>query len=431
MGDLDMNRRQFLGASAAAVLVAGTMAKGKVFGANDRIRTATIGVRSRGFDHVKAVTKRDDAEIVALCDVDSDVLASQANALKGLSGKDPKTYGDIRELLADGDIDAVTIAAPNHWHVLAAIWALQAGKHVYIEKPMSHTVFEGRQLVAAAEKYGKVLQHGTQRRSEPPHQRIAGRAKSGVIGNIYMAKCFVYRLRDPFSFPPSETPPPSLDWTLWQGPAPEKPFSRNYVHYNWHWFWHYGNGEIGNNGPHRTDIANWILDKGLPVETYATGGIFGYLDDARETPNTQMVTHTFADGAIFTIDVRNRYSDQPPADAFYGTEGYMINGRFFDKDDKEILDDQKPDEKASEGDSTDLHFANFFDAIKKGDPKAVNATAEQGHVAAALCHLGNISYLVKRAIRFDPKTETITGDDEANALLTRTYREGFEVPTLA
>jgi len=424
---MKMNRREFLGTSGAAVLVAGTMATGRVFGANERVRVASVGIGGRGWAHARTANARDDTEVVALCDVDAQVLKNRAAALKQVTGKTPKTYQDIRDLVADDGIDAVTFATPNHWHVLGAIWAMQAGKDVYLEKPISHTVWEGRQLVAAVEKYGRVLQHGTQRRSEPTSQRLVERARSGIIGKIYMARCGVYRFREPFKFPAEEAVPEGLNWTLWQGPAPEKPFSRNYVHYNWHWFWHYGNGEIGNNGPHRTDVVNWILDKGLPVETYSTGGIFGYGDDARETPNTQMVTHTFADGTVLVIDVRNRYTEGGAAIAAYGTEGHMLDGRFYGKDGKEIPDD-KTFEKL---DTTVVHIGNFIEAVKQGDPNAVHATAEQGHVAAALCHLGNISYRLHRSVRFDPKAEQFSGDDEANALLTRTYREGFEVPKLA
>jgi len=365
---------------------------------------------------------------VALCDVDRTILANRADEMKKITGKDVKIYVDIRELLADDEVDAITIATPNHWHVLCSIWGLQAGKHVYVEKPISHTIFEGRQLAAAVTKYGKVLEHGTQRRSEPAWQRAVERAKSGIIGDIYMSRVAVHRFRDPFNFPTDETPPPELDWTLWQGPATEKPFSRNYVHYTWHWFWHYGNGEIGNNGPHGTDIVNWVVDKGLPVQTSSAGGIFGYTEDARETPNTHVTTHTFADGTMMVIEVRNRYTDPSPEYAFYGSEGYMIDGRIFDAKGKEVPDDR---EIPKIGDPTVEHIANFIDAVKKDDPSAVNATAEQGHVAAGLCHLGNIAYRVGRTIRFDPKTETIQGDDEANALLTRVYREGFEVPRLA
>jgi len=421
------SRRHFLRASGAAVIAAGTVATGRVWGANERVRVASVGVGGRGWDHARTANAREDAEIVALCDVDQQILDNRVKEMSDINGKSVKGYRDVRDLLADGEIDAVTFGTPNHWHVLGSIWALQAGKHVYVEKPISHTVWEGRQLAAAAAKYGRVLEHGTQRRSEPAWQRAVERAKAGVIGNIYMARCAIYRFREPFMFPATEDPPANLDWTLWQGPAPEKPFSRNYVHYNWHWFWHYGNGEIGNNGPHATDIIHWIIDKGLPVKTYSSGGIFGYTEDTRETPNTQSVTHTFADGTVMLIDVRNRHTESGPSVCAYGTDGYMHDGRFFDKDGKEIPDDQTPEKV----DGTVAHFANFIEAVKKGDPSAVNATAEQGHIAASLCHLGNIAYRVGRSVQFDPKTEQFVGDDEANALLTRTYREGFEVPKLA
>ena len=424
---MGMNRRQFLGTSGAAVLAAGTMAKGRVFGANERVRVASVGVRGRGFDHALQAAECDDAETVALCDVDAQVLERRAADLKEKTGVAPRTYRDVRDLLADDAVDAVTFGVPNHWHVLGAVWAMQAGKDVYVEKPISHTVWEGRQLVAAVEKYGRVCQHGTQRRSDPACHRAVERVRSGIIGDIYMARCTIYRMRDAFEVAPEEPPPENLDWTLWQGPATDKPFSRNYVHYNWHWFWHYGNGEIGNNGPHRTDVVNWVLDKGLPVQTYSTGGIFGYTDDARETPNTQMTTHTFADGTVFVIDVRNRYTNGQAAVSFYGTEGYMLDTRLYGKDGKEIPDDQTP----AKVDTSRAHMAHFIQAVKNADPSAVPATAAQGHVAAALCHLGNVAYRVGRSIRFDPKTEQISGDDEANALLTRRYREGFEVPKLA
>ena len=425
---MGMTRRQFLGTSGAAVLAAGTVAGGRVAGANERIRIASVGVGGRGWAHVKAALASGQADVVALCDIDAQILANRAAELEKISGHKPKTYRDVRELVTDDAIDAVTFATPNHWHVLGAIWAMQHGKDVYLEKPISHTVFEGRQLAAAVKKYGRVLQHGTQRRSEPAYQHMVERARSGIIGDIYMARCPIFRFREAFNFPAAESPPENIDWTLWQGPAPERPFSRNFVHYNWHWFWHYGNGEIGNNGPHATDLANWIIDKGMPVKTSSQGGIFGYKDDVRETPNTQIVTHTFADGTLMVIDVRNRYTNSEGGNLLlFGTQGRMAGGKFYDTNNKEI-----PDEKPPGGvDSTLAHMANFLQAVKNADPKAVNATAEQGHIAASLCHLGNVSFLVGRSIEFDPKTEQVVGDDEANALLTRTYREGFEVPKLA
>ena len=322
---MEMSRKTFLSLSGGAVLAAGLTTRGRVWGANERVRLACVGLRGRGWAHAQAAAARDDVEIAALCDVDAEVLANRAAEAKQKTGTAPKTYRDIRDLLADDSIDAVTVATPNHWHVLCGIWAMQAGKDVYLEKPISHTVWEGRQLVAAAKQYGRVLQHGAQRRSDPVWHRAVERLRSGIIGDVYWAKCVIHGVREPFWFPKEETPPPSLDWTLWQGPAPEQPFSRNYVHYNWHWFWHYGNGEIGNNGPHWADLVNWMIDKGLPVETHSTGGIFGYDRDARETPNTQLVNHRFADGTLMQFEVVNRFCPSSPAVLLYGTAG--VHGR--------------------------------------------------------------------------------------------------------
>ncbi|MCP4643470.1 MAG: Gfo/Idh/MocA family oxidoreductase [bacterium] len=423
-----MNRRRFLGTASSAVLVAGTMATGKVFGANDRVRIGSAGLRGRGWTLGRTAHDLPDAELVALCDPDANVLAPRTQELKDASGKEPRAYNDIRDMVADPDIDAVTVGTPNHWHVLAAIWAMQNGKDVYVEKPISHTVFEGRQLVEAQKKHGRVVQHGTQRRSEPPWQRAAERIRSGLIGDIHMVRCNVTRFREPFSFPASQPVPDGLDWTLWQGPATEKPYSENYVHYNWHWFWHYGNAETGNNGPHRMDVANWYLDKGLPVRSYSTGGIFGYTDDARETPNFQSTTHTFADGTTLILDIRNRYTVSGPFIEGCGTKGHFNGTAFYDTDGNVIPDDQEL--PVVDKDTTKVHMAAFIKAVRAGDPAAVPATPLQGHIAAALCHLGNISYRVGRSIQFDPATEQVVGDEQANALLTRVYRPGFEVPKI-
>ncbi|MFP4502658.1 MAG: Gfo/Idh/MocA family protein [Candidatus Hydrogenedentota bacterium] len=419
-------RRQFFGMAGGAALAA-TALGSKAVAANDRIQVAGVGLRGQGWGLVRRAQQCKLAEVVALCDVDRKVLDKRAKELEELTGKQPKTYTDMRDLYENEGIDAVTIATPNHWHVLAAIWAMQAGKDVYCEKPISHTIFEGRQLVNAQQQTGRVLQHGTQRRSHAEWQRAVERAKNGVIGDIYMARSMITRRRDAFAYPMAEEAPTHLDWKLWQGPATEQPFSRNYVHYNWHWFWHYGNGEIGNNGPHRTDIVNWVFDKGLPTEISSTGGIFGYDEDARETPNTHVTHYTFADGAIYTMEVRNRPTEGGPFVALYGSKGYSKDTTFFDPDDNEIEDENPP---TASPDYSMSHMLGFLKAVQAQDPAAVPANAEQGHVAAALCHLGNIAYRTGRKLRFDPKTETFEGDEEANALLTRAYRKGFEVPDL-
>ena len=424
-------RRQFLGASASAILAAGTFARGQVFGANERIRAGVIGMRSRGDYLAKNLCKLDGVEVGAICDVDREVLEARAAEYKKDMNLSVKTYRDLRDLFTDKEIDVAVIAAPNHWHVLGAVWACQAGKDVYVEKPMSHTIWEGRQLVAAAEQTGRVVQVGTQRRSEPEWQRLIERLKAGVIGDIYHARAIHYSTRPPVPFHPDEAPPETLDWTLWQGPAPEKPFSRKYVHYDWHWFWHYGNGELGNNGPHYTDVANWALGKGLPVHIASQGGRYGYQDSA-ETPNVHTTTATFADGTLFTCEIRGRYSNDEggskSGNLFYGSNGYSVDTACYDAEGKEIPDENPPEK----GDPVRMHLTSFLNAVRTRNRDAVPAKPIDGHIGAAFCHLGNIAYRLGRDVTFDPATETFGGDAEANAFLTRSgYREGFEVPKLA
>ncbi|MFO7975619.1 MAG: Gfo/Idh/MocA family oxidoreductase, partial [Candidatus Hydrogenedentota bacterium] len=369
---MQMGRRRFLGASASAILAAGTFGGATVFGANDRIRAGIIGMRSRGNYLMRALTKVDGVEVGAICDVDEEVLEARAAEFKENVGKPVNTYGDLRDLLAADDIDVVFVAAPNHWHVLAALWACQAGKDVYVEKPMSHTIWEGRQLIAAAEQTGQIVQVGTQRRSEPQWQRLVERLKAGVIGDLYAARVIHFSPRPPVPLDPDEAPPETLDWTLWQGPAPEKPFSKKYVHYNWHWFWHYGNGEFGNNGVHYTDITNWALDKGLPVHIASEGGRYGY-EDSAETPNVQSTTATFADGTLFTCEIRGRYSNDEGGikggNLFYGSNGYAVGSTCYDSEGKEIPDENPPEN----GDAVLLHLANFLNAVRTRNQNAVPA----------------------------------------------------------
>lgn len=432
-----VSRRQFLG-NSTAVIVAGMAATGKVFGANDRVRVACIGIRGRGAGHIQFMAENPGSEVVALCDVDNDVLASAAKTLQEKTQKAPFTTVDMRELFSRDDVDAVTIATPNHWHTLAAIWACQAGKDVYVEKPLSHTVWEGRQLAAAAAKYGRVVQHGTQSRSEPGRIRSIARLHEGHIGDVYMARALCYKRRDSINVFPDEPAPEKLRWDLWQGPATEQPFNKNYVPYNWHWFWHYGNGDIGNQGVHEMDIAVWGINKGLPVRVHASGGRFGY-EDAGETPNTQIATFHYADGSMLVFEVRGRFTNDEATvrvgNLFYGANGYMtrrddagtVSFPVFGADGKEV-----PDPAPVERDPNDStrHFDNFIKAVRSRKPEDIQGNAVQGHISATHCHLANIAYRLGRELKFDPATETFVGDAEANALLTRAYRPGFEVPRL-
>lgn len=430
---MSMTRRRFLGSSAAAVLAAGTLAKGRVFGANDRVRIACVGIHGQGGSHIRGFTALDGAEVAALCDVDETVLEDRAKWLIETTGKTPKTYVDMRDVMADDSIDAVSFATPNHWHTLGAVWACQAGKDVYVEKPLSHTVWEGRQLVAAAKKYRRIVQHGTQRRSDPGWVRTMQRLRAGVIGEVYMARGLCYKTRNSIGVKPDTAPPDSLNWPLWQGPAPDRPFNPNYVHYNWHWFWDYGDGDLGNQGVHQMDIAVWGLGRGFPVRVTSVGGRFGYKDQG-QTPNTQVVAFTYGDGALLVFEVRGRATNDEGGarvgNLFYGSDGYSVEKTLYDKTGKEIPDETGPTEPIP---VTGNPYETFLRAVRSRNECDIAGTALDGHLASAHCHLGNIAYRVGHDLELDPSAERFVGAHSraANKLLTRRYRKGFEVPKLA
>ncbi len=441
---MQLTRRQFLRKTTTAVLVAGTIAKGKVFGANNRIRVCTIGFHGQGGSHIQDIlSMKEDAEYVALCDVDSEVLAQGAKFVEKSQGKAPRLYKDLREALQDKEIDAVTIATPNHWHSLAAIWACQAGKDVYVEKPLSHNIFEGRQLVAAAQKHGRIVQHGTQSRSNSTLIRDMKLIHEGFIGKINHSRGYVYKNgnRNAIGHGKPGPVPANLDWALWQGPSPEHEFQINvdrkkpglYVHYDWHWFWEYGNGEIGNQGVHEMDIACWGHNRGLPIKAYSSGGRYGWDDDG-QTPNTQATTFTYEDGSIMTFEVRNLGSFQEfdggnCGNSFFGTKGFYVRDKgFFTYKDGKMgerqsipVDAPKP-EKGSK-------WQHFFAAIRSRNPADMSVSTLEAHLSCVHCHLGNLAYRLGRSLEFDPKTERFK-DEEANRFLKRDYRTGFEVPQI-
>lgn len=429
---MKVSRRGFISASAA-VFTAGVFGRGTVFGANDRIRVACIGINGRGISHIEGFTKCRGSEVVALCDVDSKVLAARTKQLKEKTGKEPRVFVDMRDVMADQNIDAVAFATPNHWHTLGSVWACQAGKDVYVEKPLSHSVWEGRQLAAAAEKYGRVVVHGTQSRSDRTWLRAIQRLNEGVIGDVYMARALCYKNRDSIGNQEFKQPPTNLNWPLWQGPAKEQPYCDNYVHYNWHWFWEYGNGDIGNQGVHQMDIATWGLGMQLPVRVAGMGGRYGYQDQG-QTANTEICTFTYPDGRLLVFEVRGRATNDEAGvkigNLFYGSAGYMADRKFFDKDGKEIPDTNA---NADNEDDADDHFANFIKAVQSRKPEHNPAPASVGHISSAHCHLGNIAYRTQLTLTFDPATERFTGvgADDGNKLLKREYRPDFEVPQLA
>jgi predicted dehydrogenase len=364
-------------------------------------------------------------------------MRSWATTLEAATGKRPRLEPDIRRLMEDKNIDALIIASCNHWHTPGAILACQAGKHVYVEKPVSHNISEGRKLVEASRKYQRVISGGTQNRSKHRLQKAIRLVHDGVIGDIYMTRWLISGTRASIGFQQPERPPAYLHWDLWLGPAPEQPFHRNLVHYNWHWFWDFGNGEMGNNGTHFMDVARWALGEGLPVKVHAGGGRFGYKDQA-QTPNTLTASFEFASGKILTCDIRGVHTGEPSGWWFYGSDGSMFvpdSGDFkvywltnkspdpFRSFTKEMDEGVDPMQTGAIG-----HLANFYDAVRANDPKLLRASIEEIHRSTVLCHLANISYRVGRKLQFNPESEKFVGDAEADQLVTRQYRKPFIVP---
>ena len=431
---MELSRRKFLGSSTAAVMAAGTMVQGNVFGANEKLRVCVIGINGRGRSHIDGFQNANGSEVVALCDADGRILKRGARQFEAKYGKAPKTYMDMRDAFADPDIDAVSIATPNHWHALASIWAMQAGKDVYVEKPATHNIHEGQQLIAAAEKYDKIVQHGTQRRSDMKWARDIKLIQSGeIIGDMYMGRglCHKNGNRGSIGTHEDSEAPKGLDWRLWQGPASEKAYNKGYHPYTWHWFWHYGNGEIGNQGIHQLDVAVWGMNRGFPVEIYSAGGRYTY-DDMAETPNTNNITFTYEDGTMMVFEVRNRFTNHEDGvgvgNLFYANEGYYVEGKgFFDKNMKHIKidDDKYPIE------SGQSCWQNFVDSVKSRDKDSIKGNVLDAHYSSGHAHLANASFRLGTSLKFDPKTEKFIGNDEANAWLSRDYHPDFVVETIA
>jgi predicted dehydrogenase len=414
-----MKRRHFLVTAASAA------ASHSWAAANDRVRVAIIGVGSRGSDHIDELLPVANVEIAALVDPDGRRTEAAASTIFKKTGKQPKIDSDMRRIFDDKEIDAVTIATTNHWHALTAIWAMQAGKDAYVEKPVSHNVFEGIKLVEAARKYKRIAAGGTQRRWWGRWRKAVELMHAGVIGDIYQGNFFFPGRRDSIGFKEPKEPPAWLNWDLWLGPAPMQPYHENLVHYNWHWFWDFGNGELGNNGIHLIDIVRWAMRKRLPVRVHSTGGRFGYKDQG-QTPNTQNVTWTYDDGAMIVAQLRGLYTAEPMSWDFFGTKGHLhmnADGRF-----RITLGRNKQPEPDVEYPPNIDHFQNFAEAVRARDPKLLHAEIEETALSTALCHLGNISYRVGRDLRFDPAKMQFVGDSEANKLLTREYRKPYVVP---
>lgn len=429
----EISRRSFVQSAAAGTVAASSLlTKTAKADRNSTIRAAVLGVNGRGFNaHCPGFEGVDGVEVAVLCDPDEDLLKKRQAEFEKKYGHSVEIETDMRKVFDRKDIDVVGVATPNHWHSLATIWACQAGKDVYVEKPGSHNLFEGRKMIEAAAKYKRVVQHGVQLRSSVAMQEGVKHLRDGVIGDVYMARGLVYRWRPSIGKKLPESPPKNLDWDLWQGPAEARPFSRRYVHYNWHWHWDYGNGDVGNQGVHETDLCLWGLDVKLPSQITAMGGKFLW-DDDKETPE-QLTTNYFypEENRMIQFEVRpwmtNSEDGTSVGNIFYGSEGYMV---FKNYGGYETYLGRKKTKGPSrkEGGELERHFQNFIDAVRSRKVETLNGPVETAHTSSGLAHLGNIAYRLGRQLNFDPKTETFKNDEEANAMLTRKYRAPFIVP---
>jgi predicted dehydrogenase len=440
---------------------------------NEKLRVAVVGVRSWGQDHLNACKKRADTEVAMIVDVDDAIGQKAVEDIDKATGKRPQFVKDMRKAFEDKSIDIVTIATPNHWHALATVWAVQAGKDVYVEKPVSHNVSEGRRAVEAARKYNKIVQTGTQCRSTGATTAAVEFVQSGGIGEVKLARGLCYKRRDSIGPRGKYDVPQSIDYNLWTGPAEMLPLSRPKLHYDWHWQWNTGNGDLGNQGIHQMDICRWGLGlDGIGQGVLSYGGRFGY-EDAGETANTQVCIYDYGDKQII-FEVRGLPTDKHRGAhvgvIFYGTKGYVVMtaytaGAAFD------LDGNLTKKFSGEED----HFGNFISAVKSRNPKELTADIEEGHYSSALCHLGNISmnlgdlvtaaeakerfdgnkesletfarfaehlgqnsvdlsktkFKLGKQLEIDPKRELFIGEfaELANPLLAREYRKDFELPS--
>jgi predicted dehydrogenase len=475
-------RRRFLQGTAAAgasLLIAGSRASGKVLGANDRLRIAVAGVNGRGQSHIQGWLEQENVEIAYLIDPDRNVLD---RAMRRLESKTEGRFtcrglADVREALDDGELNAISIAAPNHWHSLMTIWAAERGKHVYVEKPMSHDVVEGRVALDAQQKYGVVVQHGTQTRSSAKVAGLHEAIQAGKFGKLKVSYGYCCKPRGGIGFKDPSAPPSHLDWNLWRGPAQIDQYHDNLVHYNWHWFWKTGNGDLNNQGTHQLDVARWALDTDQthPIRAMAIGGRFQW-NDQGETPNTMFGMAEYPNGQMVFFNVRNvnydGYERQVENEYYFEDGGRIVRGKYFAKGSKEGEELDLPDGHVTPGGN----WASFIAACRAADPGMANGNAFDAHYGCVLGHLMNNSYrlgekvpfnakagrfgdnqlahehflklhgimrdgvgvpedgaeyVVGPWLTFDPATERHVGEhaDEANALLKDPNSPGFEVPT--
>jgi predicted dehydrogenase len=426
---MSLNRRRFLEDSLLATAAA--LAAGPITGAfaeedkpsrstAEKLSVACVGVRGRGGSHYGFFAGRPDAEVTYICDVDEKVANRAADGIAQKQGRRPKIEKDMRKVFEDTSVDIACFATPNHWHALGAIWAIQAGKDVYVEKPVSHNVSEGRRIVEAARKHKAICQAGTQSRSNPGMREAIEYIHSGKLGDVKLARGLCYKRRPSIGPKGEFKAPAEVDYDLWTGPAPLLPITRPQFHYDWHWQWAYGNGDLGNQGIHQMDIGRWglaVSDIGQSVQSY--GGRFAYVD-AGETANTQVCIHGYGDRRL-VFEVRGLPTKPLKAKEahslgamvgviFYGSEGYLVSpnyagGTVFDRDGNKVVTFNNGDDKH--------HFANFVKAVRSRKHEDLNGDILEGHLSSALCHLGNISYQLGATVSMSEAKERLKSDDEA------------------
>jgi predicted dehydrogenase len=453
----DQTRRFFLGALTAASAV-------RVWGANDKVNIGIVGLGGRGASHLNTYTRLPEAQVVGLCDVNQAAREKAQATLARKNLEKALEFEDMREMFANPKVEAVSIATPNHWHALSAIWAMKAGKDVYGEKPACYNIYEGMRMIQTQRESRRVMQVGSQHKSWPFKMKAIAALQQGLIGRLYMSKALCYKLRPSIGHTPDTPTPAGLNWDLFLGPAPMRPFNQKRFAYYWHWFWDTGNGDIGNQGVHETGIARWALgDPGWPKTAMAFGGKFG-IDDDTETPNTLTVGFSYGDQQL-VVEVRGRMTNgegvrqarvvtagptaaaQRPAAAasaqaanplnvgvgnlFYGSEGWAVMSdqgfQAYKGDSSELIMEERPDRSA--GDPTALHMHNFLAAVKSRREQDLHDPITNAAPSADLCHLANISYRVGRGLKIEPgPTPKFTGDPEATRMNTRpVYRKPYEV----
>jgi predicted dehydrogenase len=417
-----MQRRYFLASTAAVTFAPRAIA------ASEKVTVAMMGVRGQGRSLTERFAALEDVNIAYICDIDPRVIERPRKIVQERKGRAPQIIGDVRRALDDKSVDALVIATPDHWHAPATILACKAGKDVYVEKPASHNIREGRLMVEAARRYGRIVQLGTQSRSRPCIIRGIEYVRSGKIGRVLMAKAWNAQLRENIGRKPDSSVPAGVDYDTWVGPAPMLPFNENRFHYQWHWHWNFGTGDIGNDGVHQIDIARWALGVDAPVEAAGMAGKL-FFDDDQQTPDTMNIAFRYP-GKMLAFEMRiwNPYGleDQDNGVAVYGADGMVHIGRWKDRWGFKVFDRQGKLVQHDNENEPDTHPRNFIDCVRSR--KAPNAEIETGHLSSLHCHLGNIVARTGRTIRFDPRTETLQEDPEANRLVHRDYRQHWATP---